>query len=93
MCNEKARTQFLPAKGLGIGVETEENGLVDEGVLVLRPGALLGLLTSGADNGLNLIRVNETGDVGVADLGSGETKCIKVQSLSEKIRNNIKTYT
>ena len=35
---------------------------------MLRPGALLDLRVGGADDGLDLIRVDETGDVGVGDL-------------------------
>lgn len=63
---------LLPAEGLGVGVETEENGLVDKGVLLLGPGALLDLLAGRADDGLDLIGVNDAGDVGVEDLGGGE---------------------
>ena len=70
----EVRTQFLPAESLCVRVETEENSLVDEGVLVLRPGALLDLSVGRSDNGLDLIRVDETGDVGVGDLSGGETK-------------------
>jgi len=63
---------LLPAKGLGVGVETEENSLVDQGVLFLGPWALLNLLTCGANNGLDLVAVDQTSDVGVGDLGGGE---------------------
>ena len=62
------RTQLLPAESLGVGVEAEENTLVDEGVLVLRPGALLVLRVCGANDRLNLVAVDETGDIGVGDL-------------------------
>ena len=41
---------------------------------MLRPGALLDLSVGRSDNGLDLIRVDETGDVGVGDLSGGETK-------------------
>ena len=68
----KGRTDLLPAQGLGVGVETEENGLVDEGVLLLGPGALLNFLASGADDGLDFVTVDETSDIGVRDLGGGE---------------------
>ena len=61
-------TKLLPADGLRVRVQAEEDALVDEGVLVLRPGALLDLRVGGADDGLDLIRVDETGDVGVGDL-------------------------
>lgn len=63
----------MSAQGLGIRVQTEENTLVDEGVLLLGPGAFLDFLAGGADNGLDLSAVDEAGDIGVGDLGSGET--------------------
>jgi len=63
---------LLPAEGLGVGVETEENSPVDEGVLLLCPGPLLDLLASRADDGLDLVTVDEAGDIGVGDLGCGE---------------------
>lgn len=40
---------------------------------MLGPGALLVLGVSGTNDGLDLIGVDETGDVGVGDLGGGET--------------------
>ena len=58
----------LLGEHLRVGVQTEEDALVDQGVLVLRPRALLVLGVRGADDRLNLIAVNETGDVGVGDL-------------------------
>lgn len=70
-------TEFLPAESLGVWVETEENGLVDEGVLLLCPWALLDLLASGADNGLDLIAVDQAGDIGVGDLGGGKAIGVK----------------
>ena len=71
---KKGLTDFLPAQGLGVGVETEENSLVDEGVLLLRPGTLLNFLASGADNGLNFVTVDETSNIGVRNLGGGEAR-------------------
>lgn len=62
----------MSAKRLGVRVQTEENGLIDEGVLLLRPGALLDLLPSRSNNGLDLVAVDQTGNVGVGDLGGGE---------------------
>jgi hypothetical protein len=53
--------------------EAEEDGLVDEGVLLLRLGALLELLAGRAHDGLNLVAVDQAGDVGVGALGGGET--------------------
>ena len=41
---------------------------------MLRPGALLVLGARGADDGLDLVRVDETSDIGVADLRSGEPR-------------------
>ena len=72
MKKRKGCTDLLPAQGLGIGVETEENGLVDEGVLLLCPGTLLNFLASGADDRLNFVTVDETSNIGVRDLGGGE---------------------
>ena len=70
---EKLLTEFLATDGLRVRVQTEENALVDEGVLVLRPGALLVLRVGGADNGLDLGAVDDTSDVGVGDLSGRET--------------------
>ena len=67
------RTEFLPAEGLRVGVQTEEDTLVDEGVLVLRPGALLVLRVCGANDRLNFVAVDETGDIGVGDLRRRKT--------------------
>jgi len=64
--------QFVPTKSLRIGVQAEENGFVDQGVLLLRPGALLHLGISGADHGLDFCAVDEASNIRVADLGSGE---------------------
>lgn len=69
---KRVRTELLPADGLGVGVETEEDTLVAEGVLVLRPGTLLDLGVGGTDDGLDLSAVDQPGDVGVGDLGGGE---------------------
>lgn len=62
----------MSADGLGIGIEAEEDSLVDQGVLLLGPRTLLDFLASGADDGLDLVAVDEAGDVGVGDLGGGE---------------------
>ena len=67
------RTELLAADGLGVRVEAEENALVDKGVLVLRPGALLNLRVGGTDNGLDLVAVDDAGDIGVGDLRSRKT--------------------
>ena len=53
---------------LGVRVEAEENALVDKGVLVLRPGALLDLRVGGTDNGLDLVAVDDASDIGVGNL-------------------------
>jgi hypothetical protein len=62
----------LPANSLGVRVETEKDSLVDEGVLLLCPGTLLDFLASRADDGLNFVAVDQSGDVGVGDLGGRE---------------------
>jgi len=63
---------LLPAQGLCVRVETEENGLVDEGVLLLRPGTFLDFLAGRADDRLDFVTVDQTGNVWVGDLGGGK---------------------
>ena len=41
---------------------------------MLGPWTLLVLLVRGADDRLDLVAVDQTGDVGVGDLGGGETE-------------------
>ena len=72
-------TELLATNGLRVGVQTEENALVDEGVLVLRPGALLVLRVRGADNRLDLVTVNQAGDVRVRDLRRREDVVLLVR--------------
>ena len=67
-------TQFLSAEDLGIRVQAEENCPVDQGVLLLRPGSFLDLGVGGTDDGLDFGAVDETGDVGVGDLGGRKAK-------------------
>jgi hypothetical protein len=67
-------TQFLPAQGLRIRVETEENGLVNKRVLLLCPGPLLDLLSSGTNDGLDLTAVDKTSDIGIGDFGRRKTE-------------------
>jgi len=64
----------LPANGLGVRVETEEDGLVDKGVLLLCPGTFLDFLASRADNGLDLVAVDQASNVRVGDLGGREAE-------------------
>ena len=78
---ERIHTDFLPANGLGVRVETEEDSLVDEGVLLLCPGTFLDFLAGRADNRLNLVTVDQAGDVGVGDLG-----CRKARSGESAIK-------
>lgn len=66
------RTQLLPAEGLRVRVETEENLLVGERVLVLGPRAAGDLGVGGADDGMDLGAVDEVGDIRVGDLGCRE---------------------
>ena len=64
----------MPANGLGVRVETEEDGLVDKGVLLLCPGTFLDFLASRADNGLDLVAVDQASNVWVGDLGGREAE-------------------
>lgn len=64
----------MSAQSLGIRVQTEENALVNEGVLLLGPGTFLHFLARGANYGLDFGAVDEAGDIGVGDLGSGKTR-------------------
>jgi len=68
------RTNFLSANGLGVRVETEENSLVDKGVLLLCPGTFLNFLASGANNGLDLVAVDQASNIWVGDLGGREAE-------------------
>jgi len=63
---------FSPAQGLGVRVETEKDSLVDERVLLLSPGAFLDFLASRSDNGLDFIAVDQTSNIRVRNLSSGE---------------------
>jgi hypothetical protein len=60
---------------LGVGVETEQNIEVLERVLLLA-GVLDGAL-GGANGGLDLIGVDDAGNVGVVQDGMGEAACVK----------------
>jgi hypothetical protein len=76
-------TKLLAAEGLRVGVKAEENTLVGKGVLVLRPGTLLGLGTGRADNRLYLGAVDNASDVGVADLRGGQAKaCVRNMTVT-----------
>lgn len=74
--------ELLATESLGVRVEAEENGLVAEGVLLLGEGPLLGGLASGAEDGLDLVRVDDAGNVRVGDLGNGETSPVSADLLS-----------
>lgn len=69
----------MSAKGLGIRVQTEHNCLVDQWILLLGPWTFLDLLASRTDNGLNLVAVDQTGNVRVADL-SGWQADIRIRN-------------
>jgi len=71
--------EFLSAQGLRVGVEAEEDGFVDERVLLLRPGTLLELLAGRTHDGLDLVAVDQAGDIGVGDLSGGENVVPLVQ--------------
>jgi len=64
--------ELLTTESLGVRVESEENGLVLEGVLLLGEWPLGDSLAGWSDNRLDLVRVDETGDVGGGDLGGRE---------------------
>jgi hypothetical protein len=74
--NNLRRTKFLSAKGLGVWVKTEKNGLVNQWIFLLRPWAFLDFLASRSDDGLDFIAVDQSGDVGVGDLRRRKTKDI-----------------
>jgi hypothetical protein len=66
--------ELLATEGLGVRVEPEENGLVGQRVLLLGERPLLGGLSGGTDDGLDLVRVDQAGDVGRGDLGGREVE-------------------
>jgi hypothetical protein len=70
--NIAERTKFLPAKSFGIRVQAEKNSLVNEGVLLLRPGPFLNFMAGGAYNRLDFITVDQTSNIRVRNLGSGQ---------------------
>lgn len=71
----------MPADSLRVWVQAEENSLVDQGVLVLGPRTLLVLRVGRTDDGLNLITVDETSDVGVGNFGGRQASEIIVRTL------------
>ena len=74
----RGRTEFLSTEDLGVRVEAEENSLVVQGVLLLCPRSLLDLGVGGTDDGLDFGAVDETGDVGVGDLGGRKARvCVR----------------
>ena len=64
----------MPANGLGVGIEAEEDTLVDQWILVLSPWAPGDLGVGRSDNSLDHGAVDDASDVGVGDLGGWETK-------------------
>lgn len=58
---------------LGVRVETEEDSLVDEGVLLLCPGTFLDFLASRANNGLGQASNVRIGDLGGREAESGKS--------------------
>ena len=64
----------MPANGLGVRIQTEEDSLVDKGILLLCPGTFLDFLASGANNGLDLVAVDQASNVRVGDLGGREAE-------------------
>ena len=72
--NPTVLTEFLPANGLGVGIETEEDTLVDQWVLVLSPWTLGDLGVGRSDNSLDRGAVDDTSDIWVGYLGGGEAE-------------------
>ena len=62
-------TKFLSTESLSVWVQSEEDSLVDERVLLLGPWTFLVLLVGGPDDGLDFVAVDQTGDVWVGDFG------------------------
>lgn len=88
---EGIRTEFLSAEDLGVRIQAEENTLVDQGVLLLCPGSFLDLGVGGTDDGLDLGAVNETGDIGVGDLGGRKARHTAMRGAYGRAR--VDTYT
>jgi hypothetical protein len=59
-------------KSLCVGVETDKHSSVDERVLALGEGTLDYGLAGGTNDRLDLVRVDETGQIRVGDDGVGE---------------------
>lgn len=66
-------TEFVSTDGFGIGVKAKEDTLVDQWVLVLSPWALGDLGVGRSDNSLDHGAIDDPSDIGVGNLGSGET--------------------
>ncbi|KAH3668253.1 hypothetical protein OGAPHI_002007 [Ogataea philodendri] len=60
-------SQLLLREGLGVWVESEQNLLVLERVLLQDVSSLLGSLASWSNNGLDLSRVDQSSNIGVGD--------------------------
>lgn len=60
-------SELLLGESLGVRVQSQENLLVLERVLLQDVRTLLGRLASWSDNGLHLSRVDQSGDVSVGD--------------------------
>lgn len=73
------RTQLVRLEGLGIWVEAVESWLVDERVLPLgAPTSIEDSVLGGAHHRLNFVRVDNSGNIGVRNLGSREAVVIKI---------------
>ena len=64
----------MPANGLGVGIEAEEDTFVDQWVLMLGPWAPGDLGVGGSDNSLDHRAIDDAGDIGVGDLGGREAE-------------------
>lgn len=73
----RLRAELLLGEGRSVGVEAEHDLLVAEGVLLLDDGALgAGLTLGGAEHGLHLGGVDQTGDIGVGDHVGGQVEVL-----------------
>jgi len=82
--------EFLSTNSLGVGVETEEDALIDQWVLVLSPRALGDFGVGRSDDSLDHGAVDDASDIGVCDLGGRENVVLLVDgSLIEGTKDLI----
>ena len=72
-------TQLVRLEGLGIWIEAVESWLVDERVLPLgAPTSVEDSVLGGAHHRLNFVRVDDSCDIGIRNLGSWEAVITKI---------------